>query len=109
MLATRPAVFTLLPRVNSTPLELIRKTLPLALSAPSITLRSLPTTRLSVIAEALGWLKLTVSPAAMPKPCQLMLARCVLWSMRVTLPAWPMVALPLVTVPPCGAAVAMDE
>jgi hypothetical protein len=85
---------------NSTPLELIRKTWPLACSAPSITLRSLPITRLRMTAEALGWLKFTVSRAPTLKLCQSMAALWDAWSMVVTAPLWPMVAVPLVTTRP---------
>ncbi len=54
--------------------------------------------------EAFGWLKLTVSAGAVLKLCQLMEALFVDWLMLVTLPAWLMAALPLVTTPPWGAA-----
>ena len=54
------------------PLELMRKTLPLALSAPSSTLLSLPMTRLRAMEDLFGWLKLTASLGFVLKLCQLM-------------------------------------
>src|SRR5262245_14829931 len=71
---TSPPTLTWAPLLNRTPAELTRNTCPLALSAPEMTLVSLPMTRLSVTDELLGWLKLTVSLAPIEKVCQLMIA-----------------------------------
>ena len=95
---------TLLPWLNSTPFELIRKTWPLACKAPSITLVSLPITRLRAMALAEGCRNCTVSSAAMPKLCQLIESRLLLCSMVVVLPFWLMTPWPEVTRPSCGAA-----
>src|SRR5271157_4235394 len=100
VLATKPAVLTVDVPVMRMPFELMRKTLPLALRAPCSTLCSLPITRLRVIDEALGWLKLTVSEGAVLKLCQLMEALFVDWLMFVVVPDWPMAAAPVVTTPP---------
>ena len=50
VLAKKPEVFTLDPLVKRMPLELIRKTLPVALRAPWMILLSLPTTLFKVMA-----------------------------------------------------------
>ena len=52
--ATRPPTLTCAPLVKTTPAELTMNTWPLALSAPEMTLFSLPMTRLSVTDVALG-------------------------------------------------------
>ena len=104
VLATSPPTFTLLFLPNRTPAELTMKTWPLALTAPSITLRSRPITRLSTTDERPGWSKRTVSPAPTEKSCQSMTALFVAWLMTVVLPSRRTVATPLVTWPPVGAA-----
>ena len=80
------------------------KTWPLALSAPLITLVSLPMTRFSVAEAALGWLKLTVSCAPIENPCQLMTALLEDWLMLVVVPDCWMPAEPATTEPPVGPA-----
>lgn len=61
-------------------------------------------TRLSVIEEEEGWMKLTVSFGATEKLCQLMEAFWLDWVMSVTPGVLEMAALPVVTVPPVGEA-----
>src|SRR5215813_11001149 len=104
--ATRPPTLTRALLENSTPAELTMKTRPLALSAPEMTLCSLPMTRLSATAELFGWLKLTVSRGAIEKLCQLMMADCDDWLTLVVAPLCEMVAEPPTTRLPDGPATA---
>ena len=65
---------------------------------------SFPMTRFSTMEFVLGMWKFTVSFDAMEKFCQFIVALLVLWVMLVVAPLWLMLALPLVTCPPDGAA-----
>src|SRR5215470_2026008 len=105
--ATSPPTLTCAFLPNRTPAELTMKTCPLALSAPEMTLVSLPITRLRVTDELPGWLKLTVSFAPIENPCQLMMVLLVDGLMLVTLPDWEMPAEPSTTEPPTGPASAV--
>ncbi len=95
---------TCAPPPNSTPFGLRMKTVPLALRLPKMLVASWPVTRFSAIAPAPGWMKLTVSPAWMPKADQSMASREDVWVMVVVVPFCPMLPEPEVTVPPAGAA-----
>jgi hypothetical protein len=86
------------------PFGLMSHTLPLELSAPW-KLVAAPLIRLRVIEEALGSLKVTVSPLAVLKPVQLMTALEVVCVTVVLVPAVLMLAVPEETVPPVGSAV----
>ena len=61
-------------------------------------------TRLSATERAPGWMNCTVSPEAMLKLCQLMMALLPNWVMLVVLPFCWIAALPATTLPPMGAA-----
>ncbi len=106
--ATMPPTLTCAPGANITPLGLTRNTRPLAFRLPRIFDGSEPTTRLSVTALTLGCLKLTVSPAPMLKPCQLMAAFWLPCVIVVTPGALAMLDCPAETTPPVGAACAVD-
>src|SRR6185369_1291539 len=90
------------------PLGLTRNTWPLADRLPRMDEASPPVTRLSTTDELEGWANCTLAPAPMEKPCQLMMARSLVWVMR----CWPgatvaMVAEPAATLPPVGSAPAV--
>src|SRR5947207_1401787 len=91
---------TLAPGANSTPLVLTRNTCPLEVRRPKISDGLMPRTRLSAIADELGWLKLTQAPEPIENVCQLRIALLVLWSTCSLLPVVVMVALPETTWPP---------
>src|SRR3954470_9022147 len=102
--ATRPPTFTDAPLPNRMPLGLTRNTRPLAERLPKIADGSAPSTRLSATELLVGCLNCTDSPAAMPKPCQLMVVFALPCVMVVVLPLVVMVAVPAATTPPDGAA-----
>ena len=100
--ATSPPTLTCAPWPNSTPLALIRNTLPFAVRLPMITDGSPPITRLSATEFASGWTKSTRCPRAMLKLSQLIAAALVDCA-TVTEPApLVIVALPATTLPPTG-------
>jgi len=68
---------------------------------------SWPNTRLSVTDWLFGCAKVTDSPAAMPKLCQLMTALWLAWVTVRLLGAVVMLALPVATAPPVGTACAV--
>ncbi len=90
--ATRPAVSTLAPAPNRMPFGLIRKTRPLAIRLPRICDGSWPTTRLSTVAVAPGWMKRVVSPGWMEN--------CRQWMMALS-PAVMFSVLPCCCTPTC--------
>src|ERR1043166_7152447 len=90
---------------KSTPFGLVRKTWPLALSRPKISLGLLPSTRLSAIADELGWVKLTAALEPIEKLCQLRMAEFVLCVICMFGPEVEMFALPAATLPPLGSVV----
>ena len=102
--ATRPPTLTSEPAPNNMPLELSMNTWPLALRLPRIWLAFWPSTRLSAIEVALGWLNRTVSLAAMPKLCQLIARFWLLWLTVVLTPVWEIAPTPALICPPVGAA-----
>src|SRR5258706_9054557 len=102
VVANRPPTSTAALGAKSTPFGLVRKTWPLAVRRPKISEGLLPITRLSAIAEELGWLKLTQAPEPIEKLSHCRIAFCVDWSICILLPLDEMVALPAVTLPPAG-------
>src|SRR5262245_9166115 len=99
--ATSPATSILAPSPTRIPEGLIRNTRPLEVSVPSSTEGSCPTTRLSTLEAALCWMKRVVSPGAIEKPCQLMIAPGVLVTFSVE-PRCAIDACPLTTCGPTG-------
>src|SRR6478736_2369476 len=104
--ATRPPTFTVAPLPNSIPFVFTRNTLPLAESLPRIAEGSDPITRFKATEALPGCLNCTASPAAMPKPCQLMMALLLPCVMVVCVPLVLMAAEPAATTPPTGPACA---
>ena len=69
--ATRPPTLTCEPTPKIRPWGLMRNTWPLAWRLPRMRLPLTSAMRLTAMAEALGWLKRTVSAAATSKVAQL--------------------------------------
>src|ERR1035441_9893372 len=90
VVAIRPLTSTFEVGPKNTPFGLIRITLPLAVSVPSICDGSGSLMRFRVTDEEDGWLNLVVSVGAMLKDRQSITARCVDWS---TLRVFPLVAM----------------
>ena len=67
-----------------------------------------PVTRFNTAAFAQGWLKFVVSPAAIEKSFQLMIARLDVWFTVRTQPAEENVALPDITTSPEGLAARLE-
>ena len=88
------------------PAGLLRNTWPLLLMRPKIWLALPSRTRLSVTLAASGCLKVTLAPVPRLKLCQSMTARWLPCWMVMAAPAWPMLAWPATTLPPCGKVVA---
>src|SRR2546421_5116397 len=107
VVAKRPPTSTAALGAKSTPFGLVRKTWPLAVRRPKISDGLLPRTRLSAIAEELGWLKLTQAPEPMENVSHCRIAFCVDWSICSLLALDEMVALPEVTLPPVGSVLAV--
>src|ERR1039458_7831105 len=108
VVATRPLTSTREAGPKNTPFGLIRITLPLAVSVPSICDGSGSLMRFSVTEEEEGWLNFVVSLGAMLKERQSITARCVDWLTLRVLPLVAMLADPPVTVPPAGLPLAED-
>ncbi len=72
--ATSPATSMRAPGPIRMPLGLTRKTRPFEVSAPRMTERSGPMTRLRTLEAALCWMNRVVSLAPIENPCQLMIA-----------------------------------
>ena len=104
--ATRPPTFTCAVGVNSTPLGLMMNTNPLAFRAPWITDTSAPSTRFKATACADGWMKLTVCPCPMEKPCQSVAILAVVWVMVMVVPWVSTLPDPAVICGPVGSSVA---
>src|SRR5258706_2033519 len=104
VVAKRPPTSTDALGANSTPFGLVRKTWPFAVRRPKISDGLLPRTRLSAIAEELGWLKLTQALEPMEKVSHCRIAFCVDWSICSLFALDEIVALPAVTLPPVGSA-----
>ena len=100
--ATRPPTSTRAPVLNSTPFGLTSQTWPLARSAPSMTVVSLPTTRFRTTDDASGCRNCTVAFAPILKFCQLMAARDDVWLTVMADPLVLMFAWPATMVPPVG-------
>jgi hypothetical protein len=79
-------------------------TWPFAVILPAICDGLGPVTRLSVIALALGWLKLTLCGLPTSKLCQLTAARGLDWLIVVLAGVWLIAAPPATTTPPVGRA-----
>ena len=79
MVAKSAPTSTLALGAKRTPLGLLRNTWPLAVMRPKISDGLLPSTRLTVIEEALGWLKFTHAPEPIEKLAQLIVPLSVLW------------------------------
>src|SRR5437870_5330457 len=104
--ATRPPTLTELPAPNRMPLGFTRKIFPLEDRLPKMAEGSAPTTRLSATELAPGCAKRTLSPAAMPKLCQLS-TRLLLVCVIVVFEPLPLIEpAPPATTPPTGAACA---
>ena len=103
--ASRPPTSTCAPGAKRMPLGLRRNTRPLAESRPNNCEGSTPCTRLSAIALAEGWLKVTAALAPMLKDCQSMATRSVLCWMASVAPVWLMFAVPATTRAPVGSCV----
>ena len=86
VVAISPPTLIWLPLPNSTPLELISQTFPVANRLPSILDGEAPSTRLRVMDEELGCRKLTPDPDGIEKLFQLINAFCVDCEMVVLLP-----------------------
>src|SRR6266404_2643708 len=80
VVAKRPPTSTDALGANSTPFGLVRKTWPLAVRRPKISDGLFPRTRLSAIAEELGWAKLTQAPEPIEKVSHCRIAFCEYWS-----------------------------
>src|SRR5438128_12514121 len=102
VVAKRPPTSTEALGAKSTPFGLVRKTWPLAVMRPKISDGLLPVTRLSAMAEELGWLKLTQALEPIEKLCQLRIAELVLCVTCMFDPEVEMVAAPAATDPPVG-------
>ncbi len=105
VLAVKLLAFTEPSLPKAMPLGLSRITWPLAESLPKIWLGSLPTTRLSMTALALGCTMLTLALLPILKLCQLTLALSVVCSNAIWLPLELTATEPLLTLPPWGRAV----
>ena len=106
VLATSPATSIRAPCPKSTPLGLIRNTLPLDCRLPRMSEGSTPVTRFSTALEADCWRKLVASLAPMEKLCQLMMALGVLVMVSVAPCCWKL-TWPLTTVGSVGLACAL--
>ena len=84
------------------PFGLVKKICPFAVRWPKISDGLLPVTRLSAIAEELGWLKLTQALEPIEKLCQLRIAELVLCVTCMFDPEVEMLAAPAATDPPVG-------
>ncbi|CAN1571982.1 hypothetical protein MCEMAEM4_03329 [Burkholderiaceae bacterium] len=81
--ATNPPTFTEAPDPNKMPLGLTKNTWPLDVSRPRTADGSVPVTRFKTTELLLGWMNCTDSPTLMPKLCQLIAARAVVWVMVI--------------------------
>ena len=105
MVAIRPPTSTRAVGPNTMPFGLTSITVPLALSRPKMADGSLPSTRFSVTLLTVGWTKLTVSPLAMLKLVQLMMALSEPWRMSsVCGTLLTMLTVPATTWAPLGLA-----
>src|SRR5438093_2377208 len=103
VVAKRPPTSTAALGAKSTPFGLLRNTWPLAVRRPKISDGLLPRTRLSAIAEELGWLKFTQAFEPIEKLFHSRIAFWLAWSTCILFaPGREMVALPAVTWPPVG-------
>ena len=83
--------------------------MPLAVRLPKMSEGSLVTTRLSATALLLGCANCTDAPEPMLKLFQLTTRSCVVCVTFMAAPLVVMAAAPLVTLPPCGNAVALSD
>src|SRR5438045_5111114 len=106
VVAKSPPTSTEALGANSTPFGLVRKTWPLEVRRPKISDGLVPVTRFSATEEALGWLKLTQALEPIEKLSHCRIALLVPWSTCSLFGLYVSVALPAVTRPPVGSAVA---
>ena len=107
VVATSDPTSTCAVRPNSTPLGLVRKTLPVLVSLPKISDGAVPVTRLSATPPVGCW-KCTLAALPMLKLSQLATMRCGCWVTVMALPAvamLPAVAPPTIW-PPVGSVLA---
>src|SRR5258708_30152936 len=102
VVAKRPPTSTDALGANSTQFGLVRKAWPLAVRRPKISDGLFPRTRLSAIAEELGWAKFTQAPEPIEKVAHCRIAFCEYCSICSLFPLAELAALPAVTLPPGG-------
>src|SRR5260221_13069298 len=107
VVAKGPASSTDALGANRTPFGLERKTWPLAVRRPKISDGLFPRTRLSAIAEELGWAKFTQAPQPIEKVSHCRIAFWEYWSIGSLLPLAGIAPLPAVTLPPVGSVFAV--
>ena len=105
--ATKPPTFTCEPCPKTMPFGLIKYTWPLAFSWPKICVALVSKMRLTAIAAAEGWTKLTIWLAAILKLFQFSDRFWLFCWIVVVVPVWAMLPDPAVTTPPLGLACAM--
>lgn len=99
--ATREPTFTTASWPKMMPFGLIRKIVPVAVSAPITSLGCASRIRFSATCP-LSWLKTTLASTPMSKLSHWISARALFWVTVMVLPVDPIVASPPTTVPPVG-------